>query len=567
MERVGDRSRWFLPAFRSRHGPGDDRAGERGPLFDPNATQLWFGPDHRRDQPDIWAVDRAWPEPRPQRHTTRPLVVYEAHVRGTTKRRDRPDAGTFAAFTDELPRLRDLGISVVELLPVHQFDPAEHNYWGYMPLVFGAVHQRYANDPARAPEELADFVAAAHEHDIEVWLDVVFNHTSEEDESGPTHHLRELGRRPDGSHGYYVTDDDGRWADEAGTGNTIDTHSDAVRELIVTALDRLADLGVDGFRFDLATILARNPGFVRGIGDWGERRGVRLIAEAWDVVRYQVGPGWPDQRWMQWNGPYRDDLRGVLRGEPGLVWTLMRRISGSPDLFDRPSASVNFLTAHDGFTMYDLVSYDRKHNEANGHDNTDGTDDNRSWNCGFEGDADDDGPVPDEVMGLRRRQLRNAFTLLMLSAGVPMCVAGDEFARTQGGNNNAYNQDNEISWIDWGRRDDWAGLEEFVRHVVELRAATRSLTAGERPAIDWFGADGEPDVSHHSRSLAWRVDDLYVLVNAWWEPLDFRVQVPGVWRTVVDTTDERGGVDGSDVFHVLDDRVSVGPRSIVVLRR
>ncbi|MEL6893519.1 MAG: glycogen-debranching protein, partial [Actinomycetota bacterium] len=326
-----------------------------------------------------------------------------------------------------------------------------------------------------------------------------------------------------------------------------------------SALDRFADLGVDGFRFDLATILARDADFVRSIGDWGSQRGVRLIAEAWDTVRYQVGRDWPDHRWMQWNGPFRDDLRSFLRGEPGQVWAVMRRVSGSPDLFDHASSSINFLTAHDGFTMYDLVAYDRKHNDANGHDGTDGTDDNRSWNCGHEGDDD----VPADVVVLRRRQLRNAMALLLLSAGVPMFVAGDEFARTQGGNNNAYNQDNETSWLDWERREGdggvWLDHEDFVGRLIGFRADL------DWTGVEFFGATGGPDVAHHSRSLAWHLpaSGVYVVANMWWEPLDVEVQADGGWQLVLDTTDESGFVEPRQVESSLE----VGPRSIMVLAR
>ncbi len=553
VETVGDATRWWLAA-----GADGDRIG---PVIDPTTPRVRFGPDHERYRPDVWAVDRPWPDARPQRHSDRPLVVYEAHVRGLTKRQDRVDGGTFRALIDELPRLVDLGVSVVELLPVHQFDPAEDNYWGYMPVVFGAVHERYAAEPDRAPEELAELVAAAHDHDIEIWLDVVFNHTSEEGDDGPLHHLRELGRRPapapgeEPGHDVYVIAADGTYANDAGTGNTVDTTQPVVQSLIRDALDRFADLGVDGFRFDLATILARDAAFVRSIGDWAEERGVRLVAEAWDIVRYQVGRDWPDERWMQWNGPYRDDVRGFLRGEPGQVWAVMRRLAGSPDLFDDPSRSVNFLTAHDGFTMYDLVSYDRKHNDANGRDGTDGTDDNRSWNCGHEGDVD----VPAEVMRLRRRQLRNAMCLLALSAGVPMFVAGDEFARTQGGNNNPYNQDNEISWVDWTRREAWLDHEAFVARLLEFRSGL------DWRGLQFFGVSGAPDVAYHSRSVSWYLphSGVYVVANMWWEALEVTIQADGVWDLIVDTTAASGFVEPEEVVGDL----TVGPRSVVVLRR
>jgi glycogen operon protein len=541
-------------------------SGDRLAL-DPRATEVWFPPGHSReankpngqlDDDDFpRAVAAPWPRRRPQRHTTRPLVVYEAHVRGLTAGRPRPDAGTFRAAIDELPRLAELGVSVLELLPVHQYDPDEGNYWGYMPLVFGAIHRQYAAGD-RPAEELADLVSAAHEHDIEVWLDVVVNHTTEADRAGPSYSLRILDERE-----YYVVHPDGAYLDDAGTGNVVDALSPQSRRLIMEALNRLADLGVDGFRFDLAAVLARDADFVRSIGDWGERRGVRLVAEPWDLARYLLGPDFPDQRWMQWNAEFRDDVRGFLRGEPGMVPRLKQRLAGSPDLFTSPMRSLNFLTAHDGFTMYDLVAYDHRHNEANGWDNTDGHHDNRSWNCGWEGDVD----VPDDVMVLRRRQLRNAVCLLLLSHGVPMFVAGDEFARTQGGNNNAYNQDNETSWLDWQRAADWARHERFVRGVLAVRAAHPVLWDPERwgSRLATFGANGSPDVGHESRSIAWAVDGLYMMANMWWEPIEFIVQVPGDWRVVVDTM--------YDVVNALESApasgpvVTVAPRSIVVLSK
>jgi glycogen operon protein len=533
------------------------------PVLDPRATEVWFPPGHSRSAleaggiADIGtfprAVARPWPAPRPPQRTSRPLVVYEAHVRGLTKRRDRPDAGTFRAAIDELPRLRALGVSVLELLPVHQFDPDEGNYWGYMPLVFGAIHRQYAasDDPTG---ELADLIAAAHAEDIEVWLDVVLNHTTESGPTGPTYTLRALAERD-----YYVVRSDGSYLDDAGTGNVVDANSPFARRLIMESLDRLAALGVDGFRFDLAAVLARDPDFIRSIGDWAERRGVRLIAEPWDLARYLLGPDFPDDRWAQWNGEFRDDVRGFLRGEPGLVPRVAQRLAGSPDLFTSPMESINFVTAHDGFTLYDLVSYDHRRNEANGWDNTDGHHDNRSWNCGWEGD---DG-VPDSVLELRNRQMRNAMCMLLLAHGVPMFVAGDEFARTQGGNNNPYNQDNETSWIDWDRAEEFADHERFVRRLLEIRAAHPVLWDPNRwgDLMAVHGARGELDLSHESRSLAWSVDGLYVMANMWWEPVEFEIQQPGEWWVVVDTNDPWAPPVGS----LAGSTVTVGPRSIVAL--
>ncbi len=538
-------------------------------LLDPRAREVWFPPGHDRrlaakpGKPNAGrgplAVARDPRPPRPNRRSSRPLVVYETHVRGLTRLAGGDAPGTYAALAGQLPRLAALGVTVVELMPVHQNDPQEGSYWGYMPLAFGAVHRQYAagDDPAG---ELADFVAAAHDHDIEVWLDVVFNHTTEIHAEGPRYSLRGLS---DAS--YYRLREDGSYIETTGCGNDIDAGSPAAADLVLWALDVLADLGVDGFRFDLAAVLSHSERLIARLGRWATERGVRMIAEPWDAAgRYQLGPAWPGEGWLQWNDRYRDDVRGFLRAEPGMVEALRLRVQGSPDLFTSPLHSVNFVTCHDGFTLYDLVAYDRKHNEANGHGNHDGTNDNRSWNCGWEGD---DG-APDEVLELRRRQLRNAWCLLALSHGVPMCAMGDELGRTQGGNNNAYNQDNETSWVDWERAAAFADLEGFVGRLLALRARHPILSRPEfwGDEVRWFGAHGGPDPGRESRSLAWQVGDLYVMANAWWEPLEFAVQVAGPWRRVVDT-----GVAPPD--DIVDDDPETGstyvaaPRSVVVLER
>ena len=377
----------------------------------------------------------------------------------------------------ELDRLADLGVTVIELLPVHQNDPQEGSYWGYMPLAFGAVHRQYAA-AADAAAELAELIAAAHRRDMEVWLDVVFNHTTEINAAGPTYSQRGLA---DGD--YYRLDANGAYLETTGCGNDLDASSPVVQDLIVSSLDRFADLGADGFRFDLASVLSHHEPLIGRLDAWAEQRGVTLVAEPWDAAgRYQLGGGWPSTKWLQWNDRYRDDVRGFLRGE-GLVAALIQRIQGSPDLFERPTQTVNFLTCHDGFTMYDLVAYDHKHNEANGHANNDGTGDNRSWNCGWEGD---DG-APPEVVELRRRQLRNAWCLLAMSHGTPMVAMGDECGRSQGGNNNAYNQDNATSWVDWTRRDDFADARALRRTTARPpsppSAACSADVVGRRGAL------------------------------------------------------------------------------------
>ena len=457
-------------------------------LLDPYATEVVFPPGFDRraatkrgtsnpGQGPL-AVARPPRSPQPQRLTSRGLVVYEAHVGGMTRLAGGDDAGTYRGMIGQLDRLAALGFTVLELLPVHQNDPQEGSYWGYMPLAFGAVHRQYAAGPDAA-EELAGLVAAAHERDIEVWLDVVFNHTTEVDANGPTYHLRGLA---DGD--YYRLDDRGRYIETTGCGNDIDTSSPAAQDLIVWSLDRLADLGVDGFRFDLAPVLSRHRPFVAQLDAWAGRRGVRMIVEPWDAVgTHELGRAWPGAGWLQWSDRYREDVRGVLRAERGLIPALTQRVQASPDVFDSPLHSVNFLTCHDGFTLYDLVAYDRKHNEANGHHNTDGAGDNRSWNCGWEGD---DG-VPDDVLALRQRQLRNAWCLLAMSHGVPMVAMGDEFGRTQCGNNNAYNQDNATSWVDWETarpvRRPRAVRRPAARAAAPTPGAVASRVVGRRGAV------------------------------------------------------------------------------------
>ena len=500
-------------------------------LLDPSATEVVFPSTHDRlaaCAPGVpnsgrspLARARPWPPPRPSRRSSRPPIVYEAHVRGMTFAKPETLApGTYRALIGELDRIAGLGFSVLELLPVHQSDPEEGSYWGYMPLAFGAVHRQYAagDDAAR---ELGELVAAAHDRDLEVWLDVVYNHTTEIHAGGPTYSFRGLA---DGA--YYRLAADGSYLETTGCGNDIDASSPAAQDVILLSLDRYADLGVDGFRFDLAPVLSRHEPFVARLDEWATRRGVRMIAEPWDAAgTYELGRAWPGRGWMQWNDRYREDVRGFLRGEGGLVTSLIQRVQGSPDLFDTPTATVNFLTCHDGSTLYDVVAYDRKHNAANGHANHDGAGDNRSWNCGFEGD---DG-APAEVLALRQRQLRNAWCLLAMSHGTPMVAMGDEFGRTQGGNNNPYNQDNATSWVDWRRREQFVDLERFVAGLLALRHRHARLaeSAWWGDAARWFGTSGPPDTGEGSRSLAWTVGDLYVIANAYWEPLTFADPGPG----------------------------------------
>jgi glycogen operon protein len=589
-------------------GPRDTSAGHRFDsekvLLDPFAAAVHFPPAYSRAAaaapgptdglaPLGRLVREALPPggdlgPRP-RHC-HDLVVYELHVRGFTARPNSgvsPEKrGTFAGLAEKIPYLSDLGVTAVELLPVHQFDPQEGNYWGYMTLNFFSPHHRYAcGDPAG---EFREMVRAFHAAGIEVWLDVVYNHTSEGNDDGPTHSYRGIDNRS-----YYIAGPGGAYFNDTGCGNTLACAQPAVRALVLTSLNRWAErMRVDGFRFDLASIFARaadgsvnteDPPLVGEISLLGHLRGVRLVAEAWDIGSYLLGRSFPGMAWGQWNGKFRDDLRAFVKGDAGKVGALMQRLYGSDDLFPegpaavyRPYQSVNFVTAHDGFCLYDLVAYNAKHNEANGHANTDGTDENLSWNCGWEGDAG----APPEVVELRRRQVRNFFCLLMLANGTPMFCAGDEFMNTQRGNNNPYNQDNEITWLDWDLLEKNRDVHRFFRLMIAFRKAHRSIGRGRfwREDVRWYGPDGGADLSAQSRSLAYFLRgsglgdrDLYVMINAHWEDRPFNLQEgpPEEWRRVVDT----GRPSPDDIAEpgraaaLSDRRVLVKARSIVVLER
>jgi isoamylase len=474
--------------------------------------------------------------------------------------------GTFAGVVDKIPYLKDLGVTVVELMPVFQCDPQEGSSWGYMPLHFFSPHDRYASarDPRARMDEFRAMVKALHQADIEVVLDVVFNHTTEGGDGGPTYSYRGI----DNSTYYLLDADMTSYRNDAGTGNVLRAAHPVARKLIMDSMRFwVREAHVDGFRFDLATILTRDqdgnvnlqdPAIIDDISNDPALSTVRLIAEAWDPGAYELGHLFPGRTWLQWNGRYRDDVRGFVKGDAGTVGSLMRRLYGSDDLFQdgpvdvyRPFQSVNFVTCHDGFCLYDLVAYDRKHNEVNGHGNTDGTDDNRSWNCGFEGD-----PAPPDVMALRKRQARNFAALLLLSNGTPMFCAGDEFLRTQGGNNNPYNQDNERTWIDWSRLDEHRDVFRFFQGLIAFRKAHRLVGHDRfwRERVSWYGVGAAPDLSTDSHSLAFCLHgdvrtgdptltapepDLYVMINAWWRDLTFRIQEPETpWLRVIDTARE-----------------------------
>jgi glycogen operon protein len=483
--------------------------------------------------------------------------------------------------------LKQLGVTVVELLPVHQFDPQEGNYWGYMTLNFFAPHAGYS---VREPiHEFQQMVRAFHEEGIEIWLDVVYNHTAEGDQTGPTYSMRGVDNAS-----YYLVQPDGNYRNDTGCGNTTRCAHPIVRTLVLRSLRYWArQMHVDGFRFDLASVLARDsdgnvdpsPALIHEIGAMAAQLDVSLVAEAWDISAYLLGRSFPGLTWRQWNGQFRDDLRAFVKGDPGKVGALMTRLYGSDDLFPdrpgdvyRPYQSVNFITAHDGFCLYDLVAYNHKHNEANGHNNTDGCDNNLSWNCGWEGDDN----APSEVLALRRRQVKNFFALLMLANGTPMFCAGDEFLNTQRGNNNPYNQDNETTWLDWDRLEQNQDIFRFFRSMITFRKSRRMLGRSRfwREDVRWYGANGEPDLSYESRSLAWRLrggrfheGDLYVMINAHEQAMRFHIQEgqEGDWLRVLDTsldspediTDASDGVKSP----VLSLDYDVARRSVVVLAR
>jgi isoamylase len=474
----------------------------------------------------------------------RPLadtIVYELHVGGFTGSPtagvDRP--GTFAGLQEKIPYLADLGVTAVELLPVFQFDATTGDFWGYNPIAHFAPHDRYGT-----VDEFRDLVKALHRAGLEVILDVVFNHTGEAGAGGPTISLRGLANEA-----YYMLSpqDPGVLLDYTGCGNSLDVNDPITSKLVFDCLCYwVDDLHVDGFRFDLASVLTRDvdgsvmrhPPVVE-LAELADQLGdTKLIAEAWDAAGlYQLGT-FPGRRWSEWNGRFRDDVRRFVRGDPGFVGAVATRVAGSSDLYQpsrrRPTSSVNFVTCHDGFTLNDLVSYDSKHNEANGEDNRDGSNDNLSWNCGAEGDTDD--PA---VEDLRERQIRNFAVLLLVSQGVPMILAGDEARRTQRGNNNAWNQGNEISWVDWGRVGANDSLRRFWKLLIDFRRRHPALRQEEFGGAEyrWHGClldePGWNDPS--SRVLAFTLDGVHVILNMDDADLDFQLPA-GEWLRAFDTS-------------------------------
>lgn len=571
------------------HGPQDPARGLRFDpskvLLDPYARGVMVPPAYSREAAarpgdntatamKCVVADPAvydWEGDRPLYRPASRTIIYEMHVRGFTRHPSSGVAekrrGTYAGLIEKIPYLQDLGITAVELLPVFQFDARDcpaggTNYWGYAPVSFFAPHQAYSSrqDPPGPLDEFRDMVKALHRAGIEVILDVVFNHSAEGDEGGPTLCFRGLANEI-----YYMLEQDrARYADFSGTGNTLNANHPVVRRMILDSLRYwVGEMHVDGFRFDLASILARdadgkvlpNPPVLWDIETDPLLAGTKLIAEAWDAAGlYQVGRFVGDS-WREWNGRFRDDARDFFRAEAGSLRRFADRLVGSPEIFGHeerePEQSINFVTCHDGFTLNDLVSYNAKHNEANGEGNRDGADDNRSWNCGVEGPSDD--PA---VERLRSRQIRNFLAVNLLSLGVPMILMGDEIRRTQGGNNNAYCHDNETSWMDWTLLDRHADVHRFVKLLIAGRLL-RGTTGQSQPVSlnrllglankTWHGVRlNQPDWSDNSHSVAITAEVLkgglrfHVILNAYWEALEFELPpvdaaCAGPWRRWLDT--------------------------------
>ncbi len=543
-----------------------------------------------------------WEGDLPLRRPFAETIIYEMHVRGFTQHPNSGVAperrGTYAGLIEKIPYLQALGITAVELLPIFQFDPygapsGRINYWGYDPISFFAPHTQYSSrqEPQNAVDEFRDMVKALHRAGIEVILDVVYNHTAEGSHRGPTLCFRGLANDD-----YYILEDNpAYYKNFSGTGNTLNGNHTIVRRMILDSLRYwVREMHVDGFRFDLASILSRdevghpmvNPPILLDIDKDPVLAGTKLIAEAWDAGGlYQVGNFFGDH-WVEWNGCFRDDVRSFVKSDPGMVEAVASRFFASPDIYGHqnrePEQSINFVTCHDGFTLNDLVSYNSKHNLDNGEQNRDGENNNLSWNCGEEGPS-----ATPAVEALRARQIKNFMAITLLSLGVPMLSMGDEVRRTQYGNNNAYCQDNELSWFDWSQVEQQADLLRFVQQLTRLRLRLDALNKDSeemtlwqllhQTRIQWSGTRlNQPDISYTSHSVALSVWGpklvFHLIFNAFWEPLAFELPTLASgqytpWRRIIDTA-----LDAPQDFSVFEDALVIGqpfyianPRSVIML--
>jgi len=606
-----------LYGFRA-HGPFEQQKGlcfdPQEVLLDPYGRGVAVGKNYNRAAAAVPGDNAAtamksvivdpctydWEDDRPLNRPFSQTVIYEMHVAGFTQHPSSmvsPEKrGTYAGLIEKIPYLKDLGITAVELMPVYQFDEQDcpdglSNYWGYSPISFFAPHLGLSSikDPIGALDEFRDMVKALHRAGIEVILDVVYNHTAEGNNTGPTFCFRGLENSA-----YYMLENNGNYRHFSGTGNTFKTNHPIVRRLIVDSLNYwVRDVHIDGFRFDLASIMSRdeggqpmeNPPILWAIESDPVLAGTKLIAEAWDAAGlYQVG-NFIGDRWKEWNGKFRDDVRSFVRGDKGTASRVVHRLFGSPDIYGHkqrePERSINFVTCHDGFTLNDLVSYNHKHNEANKENNQDGADYNLSWNCGLEGPTGD--PA---IEKLRKRQIKNFLAITLLAWGTPMLVMGDELRRTQRGNNNAYCQNNELSWFDWTLLEKHSDIHRFVKHLINFRLGLDNYKINhgmnlikllESVDIQWHGTKlGKPDWEDHSHSLAFEIKPLsrtyrmYGIINAYWEPLDFELPpVPGTkgWCRLIDTSldppDDFCELQAAPLLDSLTYRV--GPRSGIFL--
>ena len=569
------------------HGPFEPSAGHRfNPkkiLLDPYGKLVALPSNYNREDacdPDggcacamkSVVVDNAaydWEDDTHPKHPFATTVIYEMHVKGFTKNQNSgvpaKKRGTYAGLIEKIPYLRELGITAVELLPVFQFDPYDcmpgmTNYWGYAPISFFAPHTAYSSNKNNPIDEFRDMVKALHKADIEVILDVVYNHTAEGNHLGPSICFKGFENST-----YYILENNKKYySNYTGTGNTLNANNPIVRRMIIDSLKYwVQEMHVDGFRFDLASILSRdekghplaNPPILWDIETDPVLAGIKLIAEAWDAAGlYQVGSFIGDS-WNEWNGKFRDDMRSFMKGDNAKVSKAASRLLASPDIYAHEQReaeqSVNFITCHDGFTLNDLVSYNNKHNELNGENNNDGCTNNISWNCGEEGQTNNL-----TVKKLRNRQIKNFFVLTFLSYGTPMILMGDEVRRTQKGNNNAYCQDSKLSWFDWSVLDKHADIFRLVKKLIKYRLAGKSLikdvqiTLSEllhKSSIVWHGTKlNQPDWSDDSHIIAFTAKNykaqflVHVMINAYWEPLDFETppiqnNANGQWKRILDT--------------------------------